>query len=281
MSASAVRAAILGFVGACAACASLPGGSAQVPEYAPKDQTTARAAKSPTRPLILEWPAADRAALEAQRAGGLVVVRYGGREMEILRGCHVAQAAYRYVALTPKEEDVSMRNGDELAAEMPVHAARLDARIEQKQTLDVEMTIVGLYDTDARSWRADQLTGDCAGATHVVASLTVGAFELTASGSSAASAGATVMGAGVQARQDAKKDVLDRDGDRDACAKSAANAGAPPFGCGALLRVEVAPIAFPASPVGAACGPGFARQGSSCVAVSPDRPALLDVLQKH
>jgi hypothetical protein len=244
-------------------CASMPGADPQVPRYAPADQTTAHAAQSATHPLILEWPAADRAALESQRAGGVVVVRYGGREMEVMRGCRAA-ATYHYVALTPKEEDVVMRSGAELAAAMPIHAARLDARIEQKQKLEVAMTIVGMYESDARAWRAADLTGDCAGATHVIAALTVGAFELSASAETSAGASATMQ-------------VLDRDGKKDACAKTSSGAAAPPYECGALLRVEVAAIVFPAT--AAACGPGLVQKGGTCQAVDPGRPALLDVLQ--
>lgn len=261
-----------------AGCASMPGGDPQVPQYAPKDQTTAHAAQSDTRPLILEWPAADRAALESQRAGGVVVVRYSGREMAVMRGCRAA-ARYHYVALTPKEEDVVMRSGAELAAAMPIHAARLDARIEQKQKLEVAMTIVGMYESEARAWRAVDLTGDCDGATHVIAALTVGAFELSASAESSAGAGATMLGAGIEAKRDASKEVLDRDGSKDACAKSSAGADAPPYQCGALLRVEVTPIQFPAT--AAACGPGLVPKGGTCQAVDPGRPALLDVLQSR
>lgn len=264
------------------ACAGAPGGDAKVPEYAPKDQTTALAAKSATRPLILQWPAADRAALEAQRASGVVVVRYSGREMEVLRGCRVAAAApvaYRYVALTPKEEDVVMRNASELAAAMPIHAVRLEARFEQKQKLEVAMTIVGMYETEPRAWRAPDLRGDCAGATHVVAALTVGAFELSASAEAAAGASAGAFGAGAGARQESQKEVLDRDGMKAACAQTSGSDAAPPHACGALLRVEVAPIEYPQGPARAACAPGQVLKGDACVAVDPGRPALLDVLQ--
>jgi hypothetical protein len=265
-------------IGLATGCAGAPGGDAKVPEYAPKDQTTALAAKSATRPLILQWPAADRAALEAQRASGVVVVRYSGREMEVLRGCRAA-VAYRYVALTPKEEDVVMRSASELDAAMPIHAARLEARFEQKQKLEVAMTIVGMYETEPRAWRSADLRGDCAGATHVVAALTVGAFELSASAEAAAGASAAAFGVGAGARQESLKEVLDRDGAKAACAQTSASDAAPPHACGALLRVEVAAIEFPQGPARAACAPGQVLKGDACVAVDPGRPALLDVLQ--
>jgi hypothetical protein len=261
-----------------AACAG-PALDSTVPAYAPGDQTTASAAKSASRPLVLEWPAADRAALEAQRAGGVVVVRYGGSEMEVLRGCH-APGAYRYVSVTPKQEGLVVRDATELAAAMPIHTVSLEARLQHQQELDVSMTIVGLYQADGRAVASTDLQGDCNGATHVVQALAVGAFEIDASARTAASGGVNVMGAGgVSAKQDASREVVHKDGDRDACAKGGAHDASPPYDCGAMLRVEVAPVRFPSSSPAGACGPGLVRQGASCVAVQPDRPGLLDALK--
>jgi hypothetical protein len=226
----------------------------------------------------VQWPASDRATLEAQRAGGVVVVRYGGTEMEVLRRCR-AGASYRYVALTPKEDSVVVRNASELEAAMPIHAARLEAHLDHKQKLEVSMTIVGMYEADARTWRGADLQGDCAGATHVVAALTVGAFEMSASADASAGAGAMAFGAGGSASQESHKEVLDRDGSKSACDKTSAGDAAPPHECGALLRVEVAPIEFAAASGPLACGAGLVRKGDTCVAVDPGRPALLDVLQ--
>lgn len=267
-----------------AACAPGAGGAPQTPTYAPADQTTAAAAKSSSRPLILEWPAADRAALEAQRAQGVVVVRYGGRDIEVLRGCKVG-GNYRYVPVTPKEEDLVMRDRAELDATMPIHAVSLEARLAQKQELQVAMTIVGAYEADARPWAAADLQGQCDGATHVVQELTVGAFEIASSAQASQEASAGAFGASARGSHDASREVLNRDGDKTACAKSASGDGAPPFACGAMLRMQVVPIRFPASAASAGsasgCGPGLVRKGDACVAVSGDRPPLLDVLQGH
>jgi len=249
-----------------------------VPTYAPADQTSASAAKSASRPLVLEWPAADRAALEAQRAGGVVVVRYGGSQMEVLRGCRIS-GAYRYVPVTPKEEGLAVHDATELAAAMPIHTVSLEARLQQKQQLDVSMTIVGMYEADAASFKAADLRGDCAGATHAVQALAVGAFEIDASASSEASAGVKALGGGATGKQDASREVVHKDGDKGACAKGGARDTSPPYACGAMIRVEVVPVRFPASGPADTCSPGLVRQGDACVAVQPDRPALLDALK--
>ncbi|MGH7297170.1 MAG: hypothetical protein ACRELB_19685, partial [Polyangiaceae bacterium] len=228
--------ALLALLVPAAGCARPLSTDAQVPEYAPKDQASAQAAKSPSRPLILEWPAADRAALEGQLAGGGVVVRYGNREMEVLRGCRVA-ARYRYTAITPKQEDLVMRDSSELDAQMPIHPASLEARLQQKQQLEVAMTIVGLYQADPKTWRAADLQGDCAGATHVIDALTVGAFEIAASAAASQSARVRVLGAGAGGEHTSEREVLHGDGKKEACDRSAARDASPPYACGALLRV--------------------------------------------
>ena len=87
------------------------------------------------------------------------------------------------------------------------------------------------------------------------------------------------FGAGIGANRDSSREVVHKDGDADACAKGAAKDTAPPYACGAMIRVEVVPVLFPASGPADTCGPGLVRQGSACVAVQPDRPALLDALK--
>jgi hypothetical protein len=269
------------------ACAEVRAGHAEPPRYEPADQSTTRAAKSSARPLVLEWPAADRAALEAQRAKGIVVVRYAQHEMEVLRGCR-AGASYRYASITPKEEGLVFHTEDELDAAMPIHAVRLEAKLKEKKALSVGMTIVGMYESDARTWRGADLQGDCAGATHVVRALAVGAFEISASAATSAGLTTTAPLAAVDAAHDEGREVLHRDGTKGACAKASPRDAAPPYDCGAPLRIEVAVIQFdrsagaasarPSVPGPGGCGEGLVPKGGGCEAVNPDRPPLLDVL---
>jgi hypothetical protein len=198
--------------------------------------------------------------------------------MEVLRGC-TAPGAYRYVPVTPKQEGLVVRDATELAAAMPIHTVALEARLRHQQELDVSMTIVGMYQSDGGGVDAASLQGDCAGATHVVKALAVGAFEIDASARTAASAGVGAMGAGVSGSQDASREVVHKDGEKDACSQGGAHDASPPYACGAMLRVEVVPVRFPASGASGACGPGLVRQNDACVAVQPDRPGLLDALK--
>jgi hypothetical protein len=282
------RLPVLGFALACSAAGCTPAaiGAAEPPRYTPHDQTSANATKSSARPLVLEWPAADRAALESQRASGIVVVRYAQHEMEVLRGCR-ADAAYHYASITPKEEGLVFHTADELDAQMPIHALRLEAKLRERKALNVGMTIVGMYESDARAWKGTDLRGDCAGATHVVRALAVGAFEISASAALRAGVLVAAPIGGAGASHEEGREVLHRDGTKSACAKASPRDAGPPYDCGAPLRIEVTAIQFERSgsgaqagamPGGNGCPAGLVPKGSGCEAVNPDRPQLLDVL---
>jgi hypothetical protein len=215
---------------------------ARAPDYAPRDQAKCGVKKSQSAPLIVEWPAAARAELESAAKHGLVAVRYEGCEMEVLAQCRVSSGAYAYTPTTRHRDRVTMRDEDDLYANVPLGAARLGATLKKAGELNVKMTIVGMYQADRDSVRADELSGDCAGATHVVTALSAGAFEFFAGADAAAGAGATVQSIGGEARSEAKRETLNEAGEEAACEKSGGEDKSPPFGCGALVRLEVVPL---------------------------------------
>ncbi|HEY4122309.1 MAG TPA: hypothetical protein VGM56_30790 [Byssovorax sp.] len=231
------------------------------------------AAKGQNRPLVVEWDAADRAALEAQARAGQLVVHYAGCDLEVLRRCKAPKRqVYGYTGITQKEERVSMKSADELYASVPVHAATLEAKLKESGELRAEMTIVGEYGVAGVPPAVDQLEGECAGATHVVTALTVGAFSFVAASAREAAASATVMGFGASGSAKGKSESLSRDGDVAACAASKRGDATPPEGCGALLRVELAPL-LAAGEGTPECKPGTHLVGKQCKPV--DKPSKL------
>ena len=214
---------------------------AQAPKFEPKDQTKCGIAKSQSEPLIVEWPDAARGRLEALLRKGVVAVRYSGCEMEVLGQCS-ARGRYAYSSFTPKRSNVKMRDADELYANIPAYAVKFEAALQKAGELNVSMTIVGRYEADRASTRAEELEGQCQGATHVVNALTVGAFDFYAGADASVGGGVTVGGAGAGAKSASKRETLNQDGNVDACATSKRDDKEPPFGCGALIRVEVIPI---------------------------------------
>lgn len=222
-----------------------------------------------SRFLVVDWDSVDRASIEARAARGLVVVRYEGCKMDVLARCNVKGSPhYDYVGLTPKKDNVTMRDSAEVYANIPVYAAKFDAKLAHSGSLDVNMTIVGQLDT-ARGARRDELEGECDGATHVVSAITVGSFEFTASNANEGSASVTVLGAGAGAKGAQSHEVLNKDGDEAECGKATGDDKKPPFGCGALLRLEVVPIGK-ARELEPSCPRSTAWNGAQCVAVKAD-----------
>ncbi len=171
---------------------------AEPPVYAPANQTKCSIHKSSDHPLVVEWPSSDRAELEADAKHGLVVVRYEGCEMQLLPQCHVADSSYRYTPTTRKLEQVVITNGDELYANLPVGAAKLEGTLKKAGRLVVKMHVVGRF--DAANPGKMKLEGLCQGATHVVTGLTAGAFDFYAGANGEAGGGLGVAGVGAGAK---------------------------------------------------------------------------------
>jgi hypothetical protein len=212
----------------------------------------------------VEWEAPDRAALEAQARQGQLVVKYTGCELEVLRRCKAPpRFAYRYTAITPKDEVVTIKSADQLYATIPVHAVSFEGKLAESGELNAEMKIVGEYGADGLPPASDQLDGECAGATHVVTALTVGAFAFYAGARREAGVKASVLGAGAGAESAKSVETLSRDGDVKSCGGSKRGDAQPPENCGALLRVELAALLASGEGI-PECGPGTQLVGKKC-----------------
>jgi hypothetical protein len=232
--------------------------------------------KSAAKPLVVEWPAADRAALEARTSRGLVAVRYSGCEMEVLTNC-TAAGAYEYLSLTQKREGVKITNADELYAQLPVGAAGLEAKLERSGQLNVDMVIVGRQEADKSQFTERDLEGRCSEATHVITGLTVGAFSFYSGAGAEVGAGVKVGNVGAGASSSAGQEILKSDGDESSCAVSSAGDTSPPEGCGALLRVEVVPVDRMFAGAAAATSSSDPRPASSATGSDQDpRAAPVD-----
>lgn len=217
---------------------------AKPPEYTPAGEAKCKVTKSQGKPLVVEWPSGDRAELEARTRNGVVVVRYSGCELRILPECS-AKGAYVYMPVTPKSDLVTIRDQDELYANIPVGAAGLEGTLKKTGQLNVSTTTVGRYVAYPSAAYRDELQGACAGATHIISGFTVGAFEFFAGADASVAGGASVLGAGVGASSKAQRSTLSSDGDARACRGAPAGPNAPPTDCGALIRLETAEILAP------------------------------------
>jgi hypothetical protein len=242
-----MRLPLLLLVLACLAVAACGGGNAaskiaEAPDYNPEGQTKCSVRRSQAEPLVVEWPPAERGRLEAAVHEGLVAVHYSGCEMELRPYCRVKSERYKYAPLTRKRDEVSIKDEDELYAQLPAGAARLEAKLKKAGELHVDMTLVGRWESESGRVSRDELDGDCDDATHVVSAVTVGAFTFTAGAQANVGGHGSGFGVSAGASSDAKREMLTQDGDESACATSTGRDSTPPDGCGALIRIEVAPI---------------------------------------
>ncbi len=168
-------------------------------------------------------------------------MRYTGCEMEVLTRCTV-RGSYKYTPVTLQSERITIHDADDLYAQIPIGAAKLEGELEKSGQLNVDTSIVGTFDA-AESIARDDLNGDCERATHVLTSLTVGAFEFYSGAAVSAGGGVGAFGMGAGGKSRSERTLLTRSGTGEACKSSRGEDERPPEGCGALLRVEATPIA--------------------------------------
>ena len=235
------------------------------------DQARCSVIHSRSRPLVIEWPAADRGSLERHLGRGLAVVRYEGCRMEVLRGCHVPGSRYRYGGFTRKAEEVRMRDADELHANLPIGASALEGKLARASALSVEIAMVGMHEADRDGVYLDELQGRCEGATHLVSGVQVGAYAFWLEREAELGGAAGLAGGpGVGVRSRVERELLSSDGDPAACAQASLDDSAPPAGCGAVIRLEVVPLGE-ARTVEPGCPGGLQWNGPQCERTEPPR----------
>ncbi len=229
-----MRVALLLFGGSLLACA--PRGDLERVEG-----TKACRVDEPSRaPLVVEWPSADRAALESRARSGAVVLRYEACELEVLSSC-TARGGYEFEAVTPKREQVSIRSRDELHARLPVGAVSLEAALDDSDRLAVDMTIVGHERLSRGPVARSELQGQCEDATHVVSGFSVGAFTLASERDAVTEAGVKRGAAGLGGSRMRGKTLLASDGERARCT-AIRPVGEAPHGCSGVLHIEASPL---------------------------------------
>src|SRR5258708_29003817 len=112
----------------------LGGGAAARPFVAiPEEQggqTKCKVAASHENPLVTEWPASEKANLEALLGQGTVVVTYSGCTMRLLPQCH-ATGKYVWHRTTSASDTVEIHDADELYAKLPLGAASLEGELQR------------------------------------------------------------------------------------------------------------------------------------------------------
>jgi uncharacterized protein len=174
-------------------------------------------------PFIIDWPADARAALTSLASRQLAVVRLDCQSFQVLWDCRLP-GAYAYQGYSPKQEVRHLQSAEDLRVNLPTSAqspaSLLPREIGRGNSVDLTIRMVGSYQAERPGARFAELAGNCAGATHFVRAVTVGASLLSAGG------GATYAA----------------DGDFNACGAATHDAAAPPAACAAPLQLGLVPL---------------------------------------
>lgn len=227
------------FLGAVACSPTLPQAVGAWPQAA-GDQGKCQVAASQNSPLVTEWPASEKANLEALLHGGAVAVAYSGCRLRVLSQCQL-RGDYRWQPTTPATDVVEITNEDDLYAKLPLGAPTLEAELKRSGRLSVHTMVAGQLKLVGGDVQGVPSEGECAQATHIVSALSVGAFTLStgaeASARAAASVPSLVEVGGGQARTIS---LLRSAGDANACALGTHEA--PNINCASPIQVFLWPV---------------------------------------
>jgi hypothetical protein len=270
-------------LGLSAACLALSGcgfvgGAPKAPALAtPADPTPlarCKVAASSTSPLVTEWPASQKAHLEGLMAHQAVAVAYSGCELRVVDTCHLA-GRYAWRRTTPATDTLEIADADDLWAKLPIGAAGLEGELARSGHLAVRTTVSGQLELDGLDAHVPA-DGACAGVTHVISAVSVGAFRLLSGADSSARGGATVGNAGAGGRTSSEEKVMREAGDPGACS---AEADAAPRNCASPIQIFLQPVVAPgaAPPQTAGAPPGSPPPtATSALAVEVEFPAVDD-----
>lgn len=162
------------------------------------ERARCQASGASTNPLVTEWPASEKAHLESLASRAAVGVAYTGCDLEVIDACPLA-GRYAFHRTTLASDTIEVGSVDELWAKLPIGAASLQGELARSQRLAVETTVSGQLALEGFDAVELDKTPACARVTHVVTSVSIGAFRLVAGERANAAGGASAFGVGAKA----------------------------------------------------------------------------------
>jgi hypothetical protein len=163
---------------------------------APAGQARCTGAASQSSPIITEWPASEKARLEALLGQRGVAVAYSGCTLRVLPQCPVSGGGYMWQRTTPASDYLEISDEQELYAKLPLGAAQLEGELKRSGRLSVHTVVAGMLRLAEAEVVQVPWQAECAQATHVVEALSVGAFTLSAGGGGSVGAGVGLTAVG-------------------------------------------------------------------------------------
>lgn len=207
---------------------------AHAPET-PGDQSRCRLAANQENPLVTEWPATEKANLEARLRQGSLVVSYTGCTLRMLPRCQ-PRGEYVWRRTTTSTDVIEIRNADELYAKMPLGAVSLEGELQRSGRLAVQTTASGQLQLNSFDPSSIAKNPDCEGATHVVGALSIGAFKLRSGGAARAGGRADVAAIGsARGNSESEETIMREAGAPSRCEQSTETS--PHVECASPLQI--------------------------------------------
>ena len=206
---------------------------------APDEQSRCQAAARSESPLVTEWSAAEKANLQARLRSGGLAVEYTGCTMRPLTGCTL-RGSYRWQRTTLSSDGIEIRDQDELFTKLPLGALALEGELARSGRLAVRTMVSGQYILEGSSVADVPDYGDCAQATHILQSVSIGSFKLHSGGTLDASASVGFNNYGGNARTSSSETLLREAGDFESC--KAATDDTPHIGCSSPVQAFLVPL---------------------------------------
>jgi hypothetical protein len=166
------------------------------------------------------------------------VVSFTGCELAIVPGCTIGDGHYRWHPYGRKDERIEVSDLDQLRTRLPLGATRLVGALQHHGSLGASLSLVGLWMLELE--RPTPPSGECAGATHVIVGAHAGAFALAGGARHQTDAGWQGDDGEIAGQRARQVVTLQGDGDPSQCVGGTVDA--PPPGCKALVRIELAPL---------------------------------------
>ena len=212
----------------------------ETPEVPGDAQAKCKVAAAHENPLVTEWPAPEKANLEARLREGTVVVAYAGCTMRLLPLCR-ATGKYLWRRTTPASDRIEIRDADDLYAKLPLGAASLEGELKRSGRLAVQTTVAGQLDLEEFDPNSLPRDGTCLGATHVLGALSVGAFKLMSGGGASLRGSASLSSIGSAGGESQREESLLREaGSPEKC--EASTESAADIGCASPIQVFLRPL---------------------------------------
>ena len=233
----------------------------------PKEETAAgnlgegpcREAETSAEPLVVDWKPDARGDLELAMKENVAIVSYSCKTgFKLLKDCKV-DGKYGFLGMSRKEQVLKLNNADEVKANLPLGgigiAGNISAEMARGSTLDVAFIMVGKIKTTWVKVQADELKGECDGATHFVRGAMIGAFTMQTATKGEVKTAAQMFGASASGASSSAKDIGNKDGDMADCAKSSPDDKKAPGQCQAFIRLELKGIVPKAAAAAGAAPP--------------------------